>query len=94
MADKISKRARAEAIEACLCRADQWIANSLEDHRTIGKVSGAAHGAIVRAEHESAYVEGNNDVVWLEAAAILRGDDDHEPWNPGDTVYIRSKQGA
>lgn len=31
-----------------------------------------------------------NSACYLEAAALLRGDDEHDPWIPGDPVYLRT----
>lgn len=32
--------------------------------------------------------ENGTAMAWLEAAALLRGDDQHEPWSPGHPVYL------
>lgn len=83
---RISKRVRAEAIEALLLEAD---------------TDGAARASSPLAR---ALVDLALDAVWhatayrlslpadcLEAAALLRGDEEHMPWSPGDPVYLRSK---
>lgn len=85
---KISKRTREEAIEVCLLTAD----GDAEDF-----------GASSAAESLAACVVGevwnvtrhrlSVDEDYLEAAALLRGDDEHLPWSPGDAVYLRPHRG-
>lgn len=80
---RISKRVREEAIEDCLCRADHWIAYAFVTRAPIvTQLATAAYDAVPNP------ISGGFDVPWLEAAALLRGDDEHEPWSPGDAVCL------
>ena len=92
---RISKKQREEAIEECLLRAD---------HFEVGKRTAPSDFFLSSIYHsglagDAAYaVAGLVPLTvadcYLEAAALLRGDDDHEPWSPGDPIYLRTKQGA
>ena len=86
---RISKKTREEAIEACLAFADVRICSTYdgEDYPT-GLAWYAGVSATVRPD-AGGPVHDECAWQWLEAAALLRGDDEHEPWSPGDPVYLR-----
>lgn len=84
---RITAKQRREAIDACLCRADEW---------TCGHPPPVG-GSMPPLGHSVFHVipidvfRGDVSAAWLEAAALLRGDDDHDPWSPGDPVYLLAK---
>lgn len=87
---RISKRTREEAIEACLCGAD---ARQRRLDHDVPESEALAWDAW-QAANEEMPLHVNDDiadecaVLWLEAAALLRGDDTYEPWSPGDPVRL------
>ncbi len=80
---RISKATREEAIEQCLLRADYWRCGS--ELPASSGVYGSRLADLAVAETRAA--RGWAD-AYLEAAALLRGDDEHEPWSPGDATYL------
>lgn len=87
---RISKATREEAIEQCLLRADYWRCGS-ELPASSGvygsRLADLAVHAVGESNCESELGEWVPN-VYLEAAALLRGDDEHEPWSPGDATYL------
>ncbi len=93
---RISKRTREEAIEACLRASAYWIDRQLDDEHPCDLVPHAASRLALDAfaATDKAHVVESFHVLcslcYLEAAALLRGDDEHEPWSPSDPVYLRN----
>lgn len=92
---RISKRTREEAIEACLLAADYWHHADGRHPMTVAPphidaLTGEAFQAVytVGAHMQESFSAGCT-FAWLECAALLRGDDEHEPWSPGMPVYLR-----
>jgi hypothetical protein len=92
---RISKRTREAAIEACL-EASAWWADrrGVDDEHPCDLVADDARNlafdafaATLRA-HEDEVFPRLCSLCYLEAAALLRGDDEHEPWSPGDETYL------
>ena len=94
---RISRRVREEAIDGCEMIASDRAAgidafkcgefggdglSSVDD--AVVDLASSAYFEVRRAATEM--LTGN---AWAEAAALLRGDDEHEPWSPGDPVYLR-----
>ena len=80
---RISRKVREEAIEACMEDADGLLSDG---HRSIE--SPAASALIDELFVAMPALLGLAD-IYLEAAALLRGDDEHYPWEPGHAVYLR-----
>jgi hypothetical protein len=92
---RISAKVRAEAIEACLALADVRIRDTYlddEDYPT-GLARAAWEMAAIARPDAGEPVADECAWVWLEAAALLRGDDEHHPWSPGDPVYLLTTRG-
>lgn len=88
---RISKRVREEAIEACLCCADDRMHGlmSLTSDHAVGAPDDLADAAWCAVQPLVDYHETpTGSARYLEAAALLRGDDEHKPWSPGDPVYL------
>lgn len=87
---KIGQRTREEAIEACLLIADtHFVLGDYFDHDLDPEAS--EHVDDLMAAAIAAMPPVFEDVwdLYLEAAALLRGDEEHEPWSPGHPVYLR-----
>jgi hypothetical protein len=87
---RISKRVREEAIEVCLLIADTHIA--LGDHFA-PELEPWPEGDPTESVIDDlidALPPFDFDVaeLFLECAALLRGDAKHEPWSPGDPVTL------
>jgi hypothetical protein len=89
---KISKATREAALEECITMSDDRRMGGME-RDTAGPLAWAAWTAADGAKRmgdQSIFDECAD--LWLEAAALLRGDDEHEPWSPGSPVYLLSKE--
>lgn len=91
---KIGRRTREEAIEVLLRCADDRVGargllTTISDIAS-GRVNDLADAAWVAVQpHVSYYELPFGAARYLEAATLLRGDDEREPWSPGDAVYLR-----
>lgn len=92
---RISKKVREEAILVAAVRASDRPDDPRATHGTrcddldvarTGPAGMLAWRAFSAAD--DAIGNGEQD-AWLEAAALLRGDDEHEPWSPGDPVTLK-----
>ena len=89
---RISKRVREEAICALSCCANDRLGGLLTTTECVlaDRANVLADAAWDAARRFVSYHEMDNGAArYLEAAAILRGDDEHEPWSPGDPTYLR-----
>ena len=87
---RITAKQRREAIEACMCAA-----YDLDCDELMPTAANCAFFAVPIDAHKDADDGVGRrfrwQLQWLEAAALLRGDDDHDPWSPGDPVYLLAK---
>ena len=90
---RISKKTREEAIELCLCRADEWLGdlNERDPWHVPQGLAWEAFSAIASIPLGEGEARTETAIAWLEAAALLHGDDEHLSWEPGHEVYLRSK---
>ena len=88
MSGRISKRAREEAIEACLLGADARTTEARHDVPDAALLAWQAWHVVNGAmpiEFGKTVAEACAE-LWLEAAALLR-----DGWSPGDPVYLLSE---
>lgn len=85
---RISRKVREEAIKECLLRSDYWAHFGDNDEPTGPIYESSLADDAVEAVRDADETIFDNVFSYLEAAALLRGDDEHEPWSPGDPVYL------
>lgn len=98
---RISKRVREEAIEVADAMASDYAAELVdpvfESYRSSATDLAERACRAVTSTNRGPYPYGDVSITdelcfeWAEAAALLRGDDDYEPWNPGEPVRRLSK---
>jgi hypothetical protein len=90
---RISKATREDAIVACFVLADMHDhfceTFDVADTNDAETLADAAWCALYALRPSLADDDADGAIaIWLEAAALLRGDDEHEPWSPGHETYL------